>query len=451
MADITVTSGILAYVKKARTALQHGCKTAIFNDSDKVYSVKGKKSMVREITANKAGTYIPSKGYSSGGGGGTVKWEEYYANLDRFGQFTIDALDEMASFVEGDRPSIMIAGEEFLEKQLPAEIDANNIARWYNAVPAGNKFASTAAGYGVDAAGILATILNLRSKVFASGAQDAVLFVRSSVYTNLMTALISNHAFAGGGLKDATLKVNSKIYGDTEDGVDVEIAVKKFDMFYLVEMPDDRMYSNIIFFDGASEGQTDGGYGPDIADGCVYVDLLAIPFGAAFTNMKYIVDNYLVPGGLELDAEQLVELREMNGKMYGNVEINHAGINQKANGFELDIRAVFGGDIFKVMKNNCYAVYSSMAGAVTAAFNKTTLSVVAEADAEITVTTVPYGAQLFCKSSAEAKATVDWKDDVPGTLVITGVAAGSSNITVHAKSDCSDSALATCAVTVTGS
>ena len=42
--------------------------------------------------------------------------------------------------------------------------------------------------------------------------------------------------------------------------------------------------------------------------------------------------------------------------MYGNVEVNNAGINQKANAFEYDIRAIYGGALFDNRARNCFAV-----------------------------------------------------------------------------------------------
>lgn len=86
------------------------------------------------------------------------------------------------------------------------------------------------------------------------------------------------------------------------------------------------------------------------------VKLLAIPMEAAFCNVKYMVDNFLYPAFMENLSTAKVDLRELNKRMYGNVAINNAGINQKANAFEYDIRAIYGGDIFDNRARNCFAV-----------------------------------------------------------------------------------------------
>jgi hypothetical protein len=54
-----------------------------------------------------------------------------------------------------------------------------------------------------------------------------------------------------------------------------------------------------------------------------------------------------------------VDLEKLNGRMFGNVEIGFAGINQKANAFEYDIRVIYGGDLFDNRRRNCFAVVHS--------------------------------------------------------------------------------------------
>jgi hypothetical protein len=42
--------------------------------------------------------------------------------------------------------------------------------------------------------------------------------------------------------------------------------------------------------------------------------------------------------------------------MFKNIQVNNAGINQKANAFEYDIRVIYGGDIYDNRRRNCFAV-----------------------------------------------------------------------------------------------
>ena len=74
-----------------------------------------------------------------------------------------------------------------------------------------------------------------------------------------------------------------------------------------------------------------------------------------------MIDNYLYPAFLQNSALGAVDIRALNSRMFGNVEINNAGINQKANAFEYDIRAIYGGSLFDNRARNCFLVTSSLA------------------------------------------------------------------------------------------
>jgi hypothetical protein len=80
--------------------------------------------------------------------------------------------------------------------------------------------------------------------------------------------------------------------------------------------------------------------------------------------------------------------------MFGNVEIGFAGINQKANAFEYDIRVIYGGDLFDNRRRNCFAVIHSNGSeptpGPTPSYDTLTIncdsSVVAGVDATVTLT-----------------------------------------------------------------
>ena len=150
------------------------------------------------------------------------------------------------------------------------------------------------------------------------------------------------------------------IAGGTEDVVSVSVEVLKFNKFYVIKMPDDRMFNMITMLDGTSTGQEAGGYVPDESDPDFgLVDLLAIPTVAAFTNVRHLIDNFLVPASFPTSGFTSVDLEKLNQQMYGNIEIGFAGINQKANAFEYDARIIYGGDIFDNRRRNCFAVKHS--------------------------------------------------------------------------------------------
>lgn len=365
--NFTVYDGLYAYAKKANSGLYLACRTSVFNNpADQIYTPKGKITKVRQYESGKAGSYNKAKGWmQSYGTGKGVQWIDYRAPYDRAKVLSVDAVDELQSFAAGMTPSIELLNGDFLDNQLPAEVDATNIAQFYSKIPAANKHDNTEAGYKTDVDNIIDTILGLQNKIFNSGYdRDSVLFIRSSVYTNFQKAIIKNYGLASGVMlsKTMTVNINTGLEGlitNAGDALSVTVDFEAFGKFLVVNMPDDRMYTMITMLDGYSEGQEDGGYIPDYtAEGYAKIDLLAIPIEAAFTNTRYMVDNFLVPASMPGLNYTKVDLRKLNERMYGNVEIGYAGINQKANAFEYDVRAIYGGDIFDNRARNCFAVTS---------------------------------------------------------------------------------------------
>lgn len=364
----TVYDGILAYARRANSALYLSCRTSIFNNPDnQVYTPKGKKTAIRQYESGKAGTYDKNKGYmQTYGSGKGIEWIEYEAPFDRAKVLTVDAIDELQSYANGMTPSIELLNSDFFNNQMPAEIDAANIAQFFSKVPDANIRESSVYDTSVD--GILDTVLALENDIFNSGYDGkSVLFMRSAVYKNFQKAIIANHGLASGTLMKRTLSVSidtelGKLLAGADDKISVNVELNEFDNFYVIQMPDDRMYNLITMLDGTSVGQTDGGYVADDSDPkFALIDLLAIPFVAAFTNVRHLVDNFLVPASMPTTGFTQVDLEKLNNRMFGNVEIGFAGINQKANAFEYDIRVIYGGDLFDNRRRNCFAVIHSEA------------------------------------------------------------------------------------------
>lgn len=362
----TTYDGIYAFAKTAVTGLYLNCRTAIFNNPEnQIYTPKGKITKVREISAGKAGTYSKTNGWmNTYGAGDGVKWVDYYAPYDRAKVIRVDAVDEIQSFETGMRPSIEVLNENFLDEFLPAEIDATNIASWYSKIPSGNKHLSSESGYEVTADGILGTLIKLELMIFNSGyAGDSVLFVRADTYANLKTAIINKYGLAGLMTKTMTVSMDTGLSGlmnDANGAISLSTEVVKFNKFFVIEMPDDRMATKITMLDGQSVGQEDGGYAVDTDSvGSGNIELLAIPYNGAFTNTRYAIDNLLVPYNMQAQLTAM-NLDKLTSRMYGNIEIGNVGVNQKANAFEYDIRAIYGGDIFTIRRKNCFAITGTL-------------------------------------------------------------------------------------------
>lgn len=367
----TVYDGINAYARKANCGLYLASRTSIFNNpANQILTPKGKKTLVRQYEAGKAGTYNKTKGWmTSYGQGKGVEWKEYTSEFDRAKVLVVDAIDEEQSYAAGMTPSIELLNNDFLDNQIPSEVDATNIAKWASQIPNANKHGVSDTGFEVSSDKILGTLNNLDRLVFNSGYdRDTVLFMNSEVYANFITAIQNKMGLASNVLMEKTAAVyidtglGSLIKG-ADDVIKVDITFEVYGHFLIVRVPDDRMYTKITMLSGDpdDEGQEAGGYVVDTEGGAEAVCLMAIPIEAAFTNVRYMIDNYLYPAWLQNSALGAAELRALNSRMFGNVEINNAGINQKANAFEYDIRAIYGGSLFDNRARNCFLVTSPLA------------------------------------------------------------------------------------------
>ena len=367
----TVYDGIEAFAKRALLGYYQGCKTSIFNDpKNQILVPKGKVTRVRQIESGGAGTYNKSKGWmTTYGQGKGVEWKSYQADFDRAKILVTDAIDEEQSFANGMTPSIELLNTDFIDNQLGREVDASNIAKWMSRVPAANVHEAGTTNFDITPTGILATLNNLDKDVFDSGYDgDTVLFMSSDVYSNFISAIQNKFGLASNILmeKTATIYLDTgmgELIKDKDSSIKVTITFEQYGHFLIVRMPTDRMYNKIVMLSGDPDdaGQEAGGYVPDTeAEGFAAVNLLAIPISAGFTNMRYMVDNFLYPAYLaSIGNYTKIDLRTLSERMFGNVEINNAGINQKACAFEYDIRAIYGGDLFDNRKRNCFAVVTT--------------------------------------------------------------------------------------------
>lgn len=459
----TVYDGIYAYAKEAISGLYQSCKTAIFNNPKyQIYTPKGMSTMVRQYDAGKAGTYSKVHGWQqSYGGGRGVEWKAYTAPFDRAKVLKVDIMDELQSYANGMTPSIDLLNDDFFNNKIPAEIDAANIATFYNRIPDANKHGSDETDYATDVDSILHTIIQLGNDIYNSGYDGkSVLFMRSSVYTNFQNAIIKNNGLASGAMlnkRTMTVNIDSKLgalIADNDGMLSVDVEIDEFGNFYVMKMPDNRMYNLITMLDGTSVGQEEGGYVPDEADeDFALIDLLAVPYVAAFVNTRHVINNFIVPAVLVDSNKAQLELAGLNGKMFGNIEIGSAGINQKGSDFEYDIRVIYGGDIFDNRRRNCFVVQhsgseptptpkyetltvncdSTVAASASIPVTLTGDGAAVTIDDNVTFTTVP---GTGTGSVSVSKGTATFTGSTAGTVTIVaaaGGAIGTKEVTVTSK------------------
>lgn len=440
----TVYDGIDAYARKANSALYLACRTAIFNNpANQIYTPKGKVTKVRQYESGMAGNYSKSKGWlTQYGTGKGVEWIDYKAEFDRAKILMTDAIDEEQSFAVGMTPSIELLNADFLDNQLPREIDATNIAKWYSQIPLSNRYTNTQLDISVD--GILETLNTLDRFVFNSGYdRDTVLFMSAEAYSNMISAIQNKMGLANSALmrRTASVAIDTGLGGlisGAENVITVDITFEVYGRFLIVRVPDDRMYTQLIMYSGDpdDEGQEAGGYVPDYTNAnFAQVQLMAIPIEAAFTNVRYMIDNFLYPSWLQVNSYTKVDLRDLNKRMYGNVEIMNAGINQKGANFEYDIRAIYGGSLFDNRARNCFVVTGAVGAqklvtgiTLSGAGGATTVAV--GSSLNISATVAP--ADAANKNVVYSVTNGTGEASITQGGVLTGVSAGTVTVTATA-------------------
>lgn len=354
MANVTVDT-LIAFSKAVILQYRQKCRTSVLalNPEDKVYTPKAGITRVREVNASGAGDYTGV--YQSVGGSSSVTYRDYKATVDRFKQFVIDYLDEVASYTEGATPSIVALADDFINRYLASEIDAFAIASIVAAIPVGNKF--TNAQLATDKNGIWNTLLDIQGKCFDAGVDSDVevfVFVRNEIFQNMQKYILEKNGLANNAmLRNRTVIVDLGVE-EIAEPLSITTNVIQFNNLTIIPMANDRMNTEIELYDGTTEGQTEGGWAP--SDTSKKVDIVAVPAGAGFVDTRYQVLNYIVPA-ISAEAQEIdAGVNRTLNKVLGDVVIENIGVNQKANAYELDCRFVYNAELFDIRKNACFAV-----------------------------------------------------------------------------------------------
>lgn len=354
MANVTVET-IVAFSKLVLTQWYLKSRTSLLalDPADKIYTPKANITRVREVVATGAGDY--NGVYRNVGGASTVVYKDYKANNDRYKQFVIDYLDEMASKPEGAKESILALAEDFINRCMASEIDAYAIASWVKAMPSSNVISNSVLK--TDKDNIWNTLLDLQGNIFNSGVDndiESIVYVSNPIYQNMQKYIIDKNGLANSALLSNRTALYDLGIDEIGDPIKINTKVIQFNNMTIVPMPKDRMNTEVLLYDGDSVGQTAGGWAP--SEGSKPLDLVVIPKGCGFVDVRYQVLNYLVP---MLSAEASNIKGAFDGginKILGDVIIDNIGVNQKANAYELDFRTVYNAELFDIRKKSCFAV-----------------------------------------------------------------------------------------------
>lgn len=413
MADFTTYEGVIAFAKQILISFAQNSKVAIFNDpNNQILTIKGKETAIREVETAGAGDYTGAWG--DGVGNAEIDYKNYYAPYDRAYSASIDSLKEAQSFVEGAKPSINGVATEYIKKHLVPEIDSVVLARYASQVAADNVHANSESGYGVTAATIIETLTNIAKDVSNAGYDgDIVVFISATVNAVFQQALLNKNIL----LNEETIK-RAMTRDEVAEGfgpLEVEFRVRKFNNMIIVPVPDDRMAGKYLMLNGIDAGQENGGVLPQ-KNSSAYFDsnIIAIPFDAAYANIRHFVTNLFVPKGTD-EADYSENIALANEKLFGVVTLEDCGISQKGDGYSFNNRCVYGGDIFEKYRGACVLVKGAT-GAQTVAPTKATVVSPASAlsgaktttsDVKIAFEALNASGTVYFVSATTGSATVD--------------------------------------------
>lgn len=354
MANVTVET-IIAFSKAVMTQYYQKCRTSIMAlpPEQKVFTPVAKKTRIRQVVSGGAGDYTGQ--YENVGESSKIEYKEYEAICDRYKQLIVDYLDEMASKPEGAKESILALAEDFINRCMASEIDAYSIASWVKAMNTENVF--TNVQMKTDKDNIWNTLLTLQGKVFDEGVdadEELVTFVSNEIYQNMQKYILENNGLANGALlrnRDAVYDFGVEELGDP---IEVTTKIIQFNNMTIIPMQSNRMNTEIILYDGKSDGQTLGGWAPSPES--KKVDIIVMPKSSGFIDVRYEVLNYLIPALAAEGSNISGGFDSAINKVLGDVVIQNIGVNQKANAYEVDFRTVYQADLFDIKSNACFAV-----------------------------------------------------------------------------------------------
>lgn len=331
--------------KSAKEPLIKATSSVLNNPEIFEYTPYGEKVYIREVTGGSASDYDATKGFTPSGDLGSVVWSEFTAQHDRKFILPIDARKELNSIAQGMTPSGVLALERFWAK-FASELDAVTYSTIYNKVKPANRL--TTANYPVDGANGWKTLAKVRNLAYNSGIDGPIFgFVASSVYAELEYSLIEKNGLANPHV--LTLVAST-------DGLEVKVDVLKYHNIFLIRVPDERLITGVVLFDGDTAGQENGGWAADA--GAKAIKMLFVPHGFGGQSVRHVVTNFTVPQSFEgLNPSALMDaVKRVNEVYQGQTEFRNIGINQTADSFQYNNRIIYDTAVFKTQEPTIFSV-----------------------------------------------------------------------------------------------
>lgn len=243
MADHYFADKAVSFLEILDELYRNNAKTAILDDPTLAsFFVGTNKIKLPKISLDGAGNYDRDAGYVQGGV--SVSYEEYELRYDRGRKFRIDVIDNDEAAFDLYRQATM----QYLKTKEVPEIDAIRFAAIYAAASRTGSL-GTVVNADLTTASKALSLFDTAEKSLNEKEvpeEGRILFCTNEFYTMLKSdETILRRLDAGA----ATGNVDRRVV--LLDG-----------MTPVIRVPQSRFYSEITLYDGKSENQTIGGYGP---------------------------------------------------------------------------------------------------------------------------------------------------------------------------------------------
>lgn len=214
--------------------------------------------MIPDVSFSGLGDYDRDGGFP--GGAITVKNTTYTLSKERARSFQLDRMDADETSVAGIAGKVM---GEFVRTKVAPEVDAYILSKLANiASDAGHTVSEKEGGVAENCVAMLSEAVNAVYEK-ADFDEELVAFVNPTFYAALMS----------------TPELERRIdISDFKKG-EIDTKVKRIDGTAIIPVPAARMKTAYSFYDGTSEGQTEGGFAA--ADGASEIGFIVLPKSAA--------------------------------------------------------------------------------------------------------------------------------------------------------------------------
>lgn len=378
-----VLSAVNNYTNLVIRDFIQGSYTAMMLDggATKITNPYGNKFIYRIIKNSKDGNYpghfmntpMPEN----------VTTGEFTADMDRYHHDELDMIEDLKAFLEGMTSNLEEITSDGFVRNFAGTYDAYNISTWVSKIPSTNRFME--ANGTTDSrpqvsqdTSILDFLFKREIDIANKGYMGKIVaFVNMYTYGQLKADIAKKGGYyANMQLVNTEKKPYQYTFGFDQAqtvGIVFGYDIYQIGNIIVVPVPSDLMNDAITVLPGydGSGNQTAGGFtAKKVTNTNSSVRILMMPFGVVPMAFKLAITQFSLPAAYSMAYSNLErQLSEIRGIDGNRVAIENAGINQAGMFATVDMRFIYGTDVFKGMEKYCYSlekIYDSSSTDMTA-------------------------------------------------------------------------------------